>query len=49
VMKLGGKAGFYLAAGMQVPEGVRDQVKAAHVRLQSRGTYTIIPAASLPE
>lgn len=43
VMKLGGKAGYYLAAGKQVPQEVRDKIKAAHARLVSLGAYNVVP------
>lgn len=33
VMKLEGKTGFYLAAGLQVPQATRGKIKAAYARL----------------
>ena len=49
VMKLEGKTGFYLAAGLQVPVAVRGKIKAAYATLQSRRSYKIIPAERLPD
>lgn len=43
VMKLGGKAGYYLAAGKQVPQSVRDKIKSAHARLVSLDVYKVVP------
>ncbi len=43
VMKLGGKSGYYLAAGMQVSQAIRDDIKSAHARLVELGTYSVVP------
>lgn len=49
VMKLEGKTGFYLAAGKQVLQATRSKIKAAFSRLQSQGSYKIIPAENVPD
>ncbi|TNE62368.1 MAG: transporter substrate-binding domain-containing protein [Alphaproteobacteria bacterium] len=41
-MRLGGKAGFYLAAGLNVPADVRNRVRAAYEALLATGNYEMI-------
>lgn len=47
VMRLGNKAGFYLAAGVQVSEDIRRRVRAAYEALLAKKAYSRIDAAKL--
>lgn len=49
VLRLQGKTGFYLAAGMQVPENIRGQIMRAHQTLADEGDYEMIRTATGPE
>ncbi|MFC3052618.1 substrate-binding periplasmic protein [Kordiimonas pumila] len=48
VMRLNGKTGLFLAAGTQVPENIRQNIKAAYQGLIAEGNYALVdttPAA----
>ncbi|WP_262689388.1 substrate-binding periplasmic protein [Kordiimonas aestuarii] len=44
-LRIGGKVGFYLASGLQVPEELRHKVRESYQHLHNNGLYELVEAS----